>query len=68
MSSPKTVQLQAFTYPSYQNKAITDIKPEPAVIRKHYRSSLRPSRTTMAIAWSQWNIQYRAPGLELSLD
>ncbi|GFT70196.1 hypothetical protein TNCV_3456571 [Trichonephila clavipes] len=60
---------------SDQNTTIIGTKAEPASIRKHSRSPLRPrvssgltplaSQTSMA--GSQWNTRYSAPGSELPL-
>ena len=74
LSRPQTVWLQAFSWPSSdQHTAITGTKTESAFIKNHNRSPLRPLMSSgltplesqTAMAWSQWNARYRAPGSEL---
>ncbi|GBM13952.1 hypothetical protein AVEN_152380-1 [Araneus ventricosus] len=77
VSRPQTGGLQELTWPpSKQHTAITGTKAEPAFIRKHNRSPIRPpmgsSLTSLmsqsAVVWRQWNARYRASGSELSLN
>ncbi|GFX77076.1 uncharacterized protein TNCV_1072761 [Trichonephila clavipes] len=69
--------LQALQWPpSGQHTTITGTKAEPAFITKHNTSQLYPPTSSsltppvlqMAMAWSEWNTCYRAPGSELSLN
>ncbi|GBL77817.1 hypothetical protein AVEN_153014-1 [Araneus ventricosus] len=74
VSRPQTYLLQALNWaPSNLQTAITDTKAEPAFIRKHNRSALRPPMSSSltpltsqtAVVWSQWNARYRTSGSEL---
>ncbi|GFV65748.1 uncharacterized protein TNCV_4153841 [Trichonephila clavipes] len=67
VSRPQIVWLQTFLWPpSDQHTVITGTKAEPAFIRKHNRSPLRPSMSSglaslasqTAKAWNQWNTAF----------
>ncbi|GBM21172.1 hypothetical protein AVEN_50904-1 [Araneus ventricosus] len=76
VSRPQTGWLQALIWPpSNQHTTITGTKAEPAFIRKHNRSELRPPMNSSltpltsqtAVIWSQRNPRYMVSGSELYL-